>query len=219
MYDYDIFSSLGWVRGNTKAYIGQKSISFDGHTHNYASVSHSHSASQITSGTLSVARGGTGVSDIESLKSVLGVSDITGIKKYSKSITMEIYSTSTQYLDKNDEFYIAKTSIISHGAYIVDQINGWFAINVTGVNKITSAELYLTNSTDAYKLDVPSFDVTSASKNIDVSLSFCAAAEFPIKQSVNKQLNLYLIGDYGLGTNAEMTACSITLDYTYYTIS
>ena len=28
-----LLSLLGWVRGNTKAYIGKKSISFDGHTH------------------------------------------------------------------------------------------------------------------------------------------------------------------------------------------
>ena len=31
-YDLIIFF-LGWVRGNTKAYIGKKSVSFDGHTH------------------------------------------------------------------------------------------------------------------------------------------------------------------------------------------
>lgn len=128
---------------------------------------------------------------------------------------MEIYSTSTQYLDNGDEFYIAKTSVMSYGAYSIDRINGWFVINVTGVNEITSAELYLTGG---YKLDVPSFDVTSASKNINVSTSLCAT-EFPIKPLVNEQLLLYLSGYYGTGTNAKMTACSITLDYTYYTVS
>ena len=86
---------LGWVRGNTKAYIGKKSISFDGHSHDdryytesevnnllsgKAASSHNHSASQITSGTLSVARGGTGVTSINALKSALGISGGTGVK-------------------------------------------------------------------------------------------------------------------------------------------
>ena len=90
-----LLSSLGWVRGSTKAYIGQKSISFDGHTHDdryftetevnnllsgKAASSHSHSASQITSGTLPVARGGTGVTSISALKNILGISGGTGVK-------------------------------------------------------------------------------------------------------------------------------------------
>ena len=37
-------------------------VSYAGHTHNYAAASHNHAASNITSGTLAVARGGTGVS-------------------------------------------------------------------------------------------------------------------------------------------------------------
>lgn len=73
-----LLSLLGWVRGSTKAYIGQKSISFDGHTHNYAAASHNHSASQITSGTLPVARGGTGVTSLDALKNALGVGTPTG---------------------------------------------------------------------------------------------------------------------------------------------
>lgn len=57
-------SSLGWVRGSTKAYVGKKSISFDGH---------GHDASQIVSGTLPVTRGGTGATTLEALKSSLGI--------------------------------------------------------------------------------------------------------------------------------------------------
>ena len=40
--------SLNWVRGNTKAYVSQKSISFDGHTHNYADISHTHPLATTT---------------------------------------------------------------------------------------------------------------------------------------------------------------------------
>ena len=56
--------SLGWVRGNTKAFINKKSISFDGHT---------HSASQITSGTLPISHGGTGVTSLEDIIDLLGI--------------------------------------------------------------------------------------------------------------------------------------------------
>ncbi len=43
-----------------------------------AASSHNHSASNITSGTLPVARGGTGTTSLESLKSSLGVTGLTG---------------------------------------------------------------------------------------------------------------------------------------------
>ena len=45
------------------------------HTHSgYASSSHSHAAGDITSGTLPLARGGTGVTSISALKTALGIS-------------------------------------------------------------------------------------------------------------------------------------------------
>ena len=68
--------------------MNQKSISFDGHTHDNryytetevnnllsgkAPSSHNHSASQITSGILPVSRGGTGVTSLDALKSALGI--------------------------------------------------------------------------------------------------------------------------------------------------
>lgn len=80
-----VISFLGWVRGNTKAYIGQKSISFDGHTHSYAAISHNHSASQITSGALPVTRGGTGVTSLDELKSALQISEGIPIAPFSMS--------------------------------------------------------------------------------------------------------------------------------------
>lgn len=51
-----------------------------GHTHTqYAPTSHTHSASQITSGTLPASRGGTGYTSLNSLKSALGISGDTGL--------------------------------------------------------------------------------------------------------------------------------------------
>ena len=83
------------VVGNTLAFLLGKSLSFNGHTHDYsptthnhdtlysktnhthtgyASTGHKHAAGDITSGTLGVARGGTGVTSYDALKSALGVS-------------------------------------------------------------------------------------------------------------------------------------------------
>lgn len=66
--------------GSTKAWIdlltdGTKELSFSDHTHDdYAASSHTHSASDITSGTLPASRGGTGYTSLSSLKSALGIS-------------------------------------------------------------------------------------------------------------------------------------------------
>ena len=82
------------VVGNTLAFLLGKSLSFNGHTHDYsptthnhdtlysktnhthtgyASTGHKHAAGDITSGTLGVARGGTGVTSYDALKSALGI--------------------------------------------------------------------------------------------------------------------------------------------------
>ena len=45
-----------------------------------ANTSHTHSAAQITSGTLSVSRGGTGVTTLNALKNALGISTETQYK-------------------------------------------------------------------------------------------------------------------------------------------
>lgn len=83
------------MRGSSKAFVNQKSISFDGHTHDdryytesevnnllsgKAASSHNHSASQITSGTLPINRGGTGETTLTGLKSLLNLDDNTYLK-------------------------------------------------------------------------------------------------------------------------------------------
>lgn len=70
------------VVGNTKAFLLGKDISFSDHTHSqYANANHTHSASQITSDVLPVARGGTGVTTINALKESLGISDSMNVKQ------------------------------------------------------------------------------------------------------------------------------------------
>ena len=60
----------------------------DSHTHTgYAASTHNHSATQITSGTLPVARGGTGVTTIDALKSALGLGGGTSYAGMSFNFT------------------------------------------------------------------------------------------------------------------------------------
>ena len=87
--------------GNTKAWVdtktnGQKELSLAGHTHSYAASTHthtkaqitdfpttmtpsahSHSASDVTSGTLPIARGGTGGTTAETARNALGAAAAT----------------------------------------------------------------------------------------------------------------------------------------------
>lgn len=70
------------VVGTTKAFLLGKNISFSDHMHSqYANKTHTHSASQIASGVLPVARGGTGVTNINDLKKSLGISDSINVKQ------------------------------------------------------------------------------------------------------------------------------------------
>lgn len=48
------------------------------HTHDYAAASHNHSASNITSGTLPIARGGTGQTSAAAVRNALGLGNTTG---------------------------------------------------------------------------------------------------------------------------------------------
>lgn len=59
------------IIGITKSWIDGNEISFDGHTHN---------ASQIVSGVLSLSHGGTGVTSLSDLKSILGISNPSSTK-------------------------------------------------------------------------------------------------------------------------------------------
>ena len=95
MFYYEIVNFLlnKLIIGITKAFVNKKSISFEGHSHDdryftesemttklngKANSNHNHSASNITSGTLPVTRGGTGVTSIDALKSSLGIGGGSG---------------------------------------------------------------------------------------------------------------------------------------------
>lgn len=75
MYDYDIFSSLKsskLIIGLTKAFLLGKDISFSDHI---------HSTDDIKSGVLTLTNGGTGVTSLSALKSLLGINSGTSTVK------------------------------------------------------------------------------------------------------------------------------------------
>lgn len=67
----DFLKSGGLLSGQNKAWLGLNSVkelSFSDHTHSgYAASNHNHSTSNITSGTLATARGGTGITSNPSM--------------------------------------------------------------------------------------------------------------------------------------------------------
>ena len=79
----DFLKSGGLLSGKTKAWLGLNTpteISLAGHTHsNYAASSHNHSASNITSGTLGTARGGTGITSNPSMLVNLGSTSASNV--------------------------------------------------------------------------------------------------------------------------------------------
>ena len=56
---------------------------------------HEHSASDLTSGTLSIARGGTGVTSISALRNVLGLQRVTSLSKTKKPANAAVGSTTS----------------------------------------------------------------------------------------------------------------------------
>lgn len=97
------------VVGPSKAYLHGEALSKESHTHSnyalsshthsgYAASSHNHSASNITSGTLPLTRGGTGVTSLDALKSLLNVASTTGLYRTTLlEKTLPALSKSTSY--------------------------------------------------------------------------------------------------------------------------
>ena len=73
---WSILKANKLIVGSSKAFVKGKGISLEGHK---------HSAGDITSGTLPVARGGTGVTSLDALKTALGVGGGTSGMSYNVS--------------------------------------------------------------------------------------------------------------------------------------
>lgn len=59
--------------GTSKGFIRGKALSTEGHTHSgYANVNHTHSINDVTTGVLPISLGGTGVTTVEELRTLMG---------------------------------------------------------------------------------------------------------------------------------------------------
>ena len=87
-------------------------VSIDGHTHD---------ASQITSGTLPVARGGTGVTSINALKTLLGID--TSTQSINKIVTGSYIGTAKQY------------NITTNQTIRINGLNNILAVIIFSVNR------------------------------------------------------------------------------------
>lgn len=70
-----------------------------------ANTSHTHSASNITSGTLSVSRGGTGVTSISALKSALGISGSSSTKILHATASDQGTSSTARFSESVDAIF------------------------------------------------------------------------------------------------------------------
>ena len=91
--------------GLTRGFIRGKTLATTDDLTNKANTSHTHSTDDITSGTLPLSRGGTGVTSISALKSALGISSSSGVKIYCDTGIMP----SNVKLDFTPLFYIGET--------------------------------------------------------------------------------------------------------------
>lgn len=100
--------------GLTRGFIRGKALATTDDLNSKANSSHTHSTSQITSGTLPLARGGTGVTSISALKSALGISSSSGAQL---AIATGAVSITTSFSPKLAIVVVAGDGGTEHVAY------------------------------------------------------------------------------------------------------
>ena len=163
------------ILGKTKAWFDGSSVrefSMSDHTHSgYATSTHYHSASQITSGTLPVARGGTGVTSIDALKSALGMTTgassqyeiypVGNLIKFDNKIWICVhYDNNTKYLYLGARDIISLTTFGDNNVYNGSTL-ARVAKNYQNNNMSSSALSYCANITVngvTAKVFVPSYE-------------------------------------------------------------
>lgn len=87
------------------------------HTHSgYAATTHKHAVSDITSGTLGVARGGTGVTSLDALKTALGITDSGGASGGSGGTSGSTSAGGTMTFDN------MSWTVVDNGSYNSDEL-------------------------------------------------------------------------------------------------
>ena len=131
----------------TPANIGAAASS---HTHSYAASSHNHAASNITSGTLGVARGGTGATTFTSGAALIGAGTGAVTTRAIK------HTTTKSYVGTGNE--LATCGTVTYG--VLHNLNRTTTVNTAdtnyttymarGIALVTSAPSSLTNGCCAF---------------------------------------------------------------------
>ena len=140
------------IIGTTKGFIRGNALSVEGHTHNYAASSHTHTTSSITSGSFSVSRGGTGRSTLTSgyflrgngtsavtLSSIDQVKTALGISSSSYSIIFGSYVGDGRY--GTDQYITIALEIVPY-LILVKRLNA-----TSYINSFSESFLWLYNET------------------------------------------------------------------------
>ena len=112
---------LKFVRGTSKAFVNQKELAYQSAVDGKANISHTHSTSQITSGTLPLTRGGTGVTTLNALKTLLGID--TSTQSINKIVT-------GSYIGRVEQYDITTKQTIT-----INGLNNILAVIIFSVNR------------------------------------------------------------------------------------
>ena len=91
--------------GTSRAFILGKTLAITDDLNGKANTSHTHSASNITSGTLPLSRGGTGVTSISALKSALGISGSSSAKILHATASSQGTSSTARFSESVDAIF------------------------------------------------------------------------------------------------------------------
>ena len=199
------------VVGATKAFLLGKDISFSDHTHTqYAASSHNHSASNITSGTLPIARGGTGRSTLTSgyflrgngtdaitMSSVDEVKELFGIDGFSQAeFKMEILFDTGVLYNPEEEIVVDLNTSVSVGSVVIFDEKLWRVVHKSGTVAYL-ASLYWVQDT---KFDSGGDTEYAGSDLASVAMSFQnSMSESALAQCNNTTVN---------GVTAKVFVCS-----------
>ena len=187
------YFSLKFVKGSTKAFVNRKQLAYQESLDGKANSSHNHSASNITSGTLGVARGGTGrstltsgyflrgngtgavtMSSVAQVKSALGIdngsgSGLTQIASFEYDVTVGAGGTKFDHLTSYSSTSIQNNLLKSAALFGV-------------------AELYVSQCdmcTAVIRLgDIPFLAFSIRQKYVETVTNFTYRVVLPLKSSI-----------------------------------
>lgn len=125
--------------------MNQKELAYQSAVDGKANSSHNHSASQITSGTLPLTRGGTGVTSLSALKTTLGISDSSSSVRVAEIYWNSPVIDANSYISVNAGFTIKAVILVVNTNTVVILING--GLHTSEVYRIVGTSFRMYNNT------------------------------------------------------------------------